>query len=315
MSEDPAEPRGGADPTRLVPRWRRGLDAARRVLSKAMEDNIFFMAGAIAFNFLVAVVPLVLLLVGIAGFVARARFVDPSGVVVPYLLEILPAIQGEVNLIENLRGVIDGVVEERAGYSVVGSVVLLWVATRLVETLRVALNEIFDITQRRSFVRGKLFDAVVVVVGGVLFLANIAATVVVEAVGRYGLDRLGLEGWGGVLSRELLAHVVAFATIWVLFVTVYRYLPARRIPWRTAIVAATFMAVLHEAMKAAFSWYAASVADFRSTFGNLTTAAVLFIWIYNGCLVFILGGEVAQIYSMNRVRRITIRQAHSKDDG
>lgn len=293
----------------LTTRWRRTGDAVRRVLSKSMEDNVFFMAGAIAFNLLVAVVPLLLLLVGIAGFVARARFADPSGVVVSWVLEILPAVQGDVNLIENLHRVVDSVVEERTGYSVVGSVVLLWVATRLVETLRVALNEIFDITQRRSFLRGKLFDAQIVIVGGLLMLLNIGITVTLETVGRYGVERLGLQGWGVDLSRQLLAMAVAFASIWVLFLLVYRFLPGRKIPWRTALVAATFMAVLHEAMKAGFSWYAANMADFRSTFGNLTTAAVLFIWIYNGCLVFILGGEAGQVYTMNRVRRLRIREA------
>lgn len=260
------------------------------------------MAGAIAFNLLVAVVPLLLLLVGIAGFVARARFVDPSGVVVRYVLEILPAVQGDVNLSESLRGAVDGIVEERTGLSVAGSVVLIWIATRLVETLRVVLNQVFEIRERRSFLVGKLFDAQIVLVGGALLLANISFTIVLKAVGSYGVDRLGLQGWGVVLSRQLLVLALAFASIWVLFLLVYRYLPARRIPWRTAVVAATFMAILHEAMKAGFSWYATSVADFRSTFGNLTTTAVLFVWIYNGSVVFILGGEVAQVFTMNRMR-------------
>lgn len=284
------------------PGWRRTGHLVRRVLSKSRDDHIFFMAGAIAFNLLVAVVPLLLLLVGIAGFVARARFVDPSGVVVRYILEILPAVQGDVNLSESIRGAVDGIVEEWAGLSVAGSVVLIWIATRLVETLRVVVNQVFEIRERRSFLLGKLFDAQIVLLGGVLLLANISFTIALKAVGSYGVDRLGLQGWGVVLSRQLLVLGLAFASIWVLFLLVYRYLPARPIPWRTAVVAATFMAVLHEAMKAGFSWYATSVADFRSTFGNLTTTAVLFVWIYNGSVVFILGGEVAQIFTMNRMR-------------
>ncbi len=310
---------GGDTPERdaggpLVSRDRRVLDFARRLASKAMDDNIFFMAGAIAFNFLVALVPLVLLGVGIGGFVARARFVDPSGVIVGYILEGLPAVRGDVNLAQNVRGIIDGVIDERAGLSLIGAIFLIWISTRLVGTLRTALAEVFDIGQRRGLIGGKLFDAQIVVVGGALFLLNIAVTVLLQAVGWYGIDLMDLQGRGVHVVRELLAIGLAFASIWVFFLLIYRYLPARRIPWRTAVVAATFMAVLYEAMKGGFSWYATNLANFRSAFGNLTTAAVLFIWIYYGSVVFILGGEVAQIYTMNRVRRLRIREAITRDE-
>ena len=71
----------------------------------------------------------------------------------------------------------------------------------------------------------------------------------------------------------------------------YRYLPARRIPWNTSFVAATFSAVLHETLKWGSSWYFTEAADFTTTFGNLATVAVLIFWIYYEATVFILGGE------------------------
>ena len=55
-----------------------------------------------------------------------------------------------------------------------------------------------------------------------------------------------------------------------------------------------------------FSWYATEVANYGSTFGNLATVAVLFFWIYYESLVFILGGEVAQVYTMRRASRLGV---------
>jgi membrane protein len=75
------------------------------------------------------------------------------------------------------------------------------------------------------------------------------------------------------------------------------------VPWRTAIIAATFTAVGHELLKMAFSWYATDVADYGTAFGNLATVAVLFFWIYYGALVFILGGEFAQVSTMRKASR------------
>ena len=45
------------------------------------------------------------------------------------------------------------------------------------------------------------------------------------------------------------------------------------------------------------------IADYGSAFGNLATVVVLFFWIYYGSIVFILGGEVAQVSTMRKASR------------
>ena len=74
----------------------------------------------------------------------------------------------------------------------------------------------------------------------------------------------------------------------------------------SAAIAATFTAVSHESLKFGFSWYATEVANYGSTLGNLATVGVLFFWIYYESLVFILGGEVAQVYTMRRASRVGV---------
>lgn len=275
-----------------------------RVGSKALEDNIFFMAGAITFNFLVALVPLLLLFVGISGFILSSRFPDPASALISILLENLPAVEGMGDLVAGVEKIIEALVADRASYSLVGFLIFLWISTRLVGTLRTVLREVFDFPLGRGIIQGKIFDGFMVVVGGLLFVLNLSITVVVRAVEDYGLDLMGLQGGGPAFIRQFSAQILAFGSIWVLFILVYRYLPPRRIPMRTAVVAATFTGILFEVSKFVFSWYVTSMANFRSAYGGLTSAAVLFFWIYYGAIVFILGGEVAQIYNIHRTRRI-----------
>jgi hypothetical protein len=65
-------------------------------------------------------------------------------------------------------------------------------------------------------------------------------------------------------GHQLWPQIVAFITIWVMFLLIYRYLPPRRIKWNTAAVtAATFTTILGEALKFGFGWYVTGVADFR----------------------------------------------------
>lgn len=280
----------------------------RRVYVKAGDDLIFFMAGAISFNALMAIVPLLLFAVGVSGIVLTSRFGDPATYIIGVLSENLPTI-GDMELGRTVEESIRSIVEQRTGFTVLGALLLIWFSTRLVGSLRTALREVFDIAQDRGIVGGKIFDAKVVVVGGMLFLLNMAITTGVTAAQSYGVDVLALRGWAVTTVDRLVAAGLSFFTIWVLFVGVYRFLPARWIPWRTAMIAATFTAVFHEFLKWAFGWYVTGVADYRSTYGNLVTLAVLFLWIYYEAFIFILGGEVAQVWTMRRARRVKTRSA------
>ena len=69
------------------------------------------------------------------------------------------------------------------------------------------------------------------------------------------------------------------------------------------------MAVSFELMKLGFGWYVTSVAYYRSAYGNLATIVVLLFWIYYGSAVFVLSGEVAQVYTMRKAQKVRIRTA------
>lgn len=282
----------------------RAREFIRRLAEKCDDDEVFFMAGAIAFNLMLALFPLVILGIGIAGFVL-ARFGDPTEAVLSLLTRNLP--QGAGLEFEALvQRLTESLLEGRTGYTVAGAVFLLWVATRLSGTLRVALREIFDIGSKRYIVHGKFFDVVAVLLAFVLLTINLGLTVVVTATVDYGETFFGLGGPTFSRAERFLTAVLAFASIWILLLLLYRYMPARPIGHRTAIVAATFAAVGHESLKFGFSWYATEVANYGSALGNLATVAVFFFWIYYESLVFILGGEVAQVSTMRKASRVGV---------
>ncbi|NJD19719.1 MAG: YihY/virulence factor BrkB family protein, partial [Gemmatimonadetes bacterium] len=212
----------------------------------------------------------------------------------------MPEGAGGVDVAAVARAVVGGILEQRSGFTLLGALLFTWLATRLVGTLRVALREIFDIGQDRGILLGKLFDVLVVVLGALLLTLILGVTISLQAAIALGVGALGVGGSVVGIAQRLLGQVVALVSVWCLFLVLYRYLPARRVPWRTAGVAATFSAVLHEALKVGFSWYAVQIADYTSTWGNLTTVAVFFFWIYYEAVVFIIGGEVAQVYTLRK---------------
>ncbi|MCG6987080.1 MAG: YihY/virulence factor BrkB family protein [Gemmatimonadetes bacterium] len=278
-----------------------------RLWEKTFEDDVFFMAGAVAFNIILAMIPLLVLGVGLTGFVLHAQVRDPVQAIVSLIQENLPQVAGSEGLTPIVQQITEGLLSQRTDLTVIGALVFVWLAMRLAGTVRVVLREIFDISQARGLIMGKLFDAQVVVVGVFFLTLNLGATISMEAAVKYGVRILGLGVPAVGLADQILGRSVAFASIWALFLVVYRYLPARRIPWRSSLVAATFSAVLHESIKWVTSWYFTSAADFTTTFGNLATVAVFILWIYYEAAVFIVGGEVAQVYTMRKAARVQVR--------
>lgn len=277
------------------------VDFASRVYQKAGEDDVFFLAGGIAFNILLGALPFLLLLISIFGYVLEARVPDPEAAAVAYITEILPA---SATVEEATRWLIAQVVGERGRFGIVGILLLIWVSTRLIGSLRSALRAVFGIREDRGIVAGKIFDAKMVVVAGTLFLANTAITVALEAVQTYGIELLGLTESGEVLwLQTITAQLLAYAFIFLMFVLIYRYLPARRVPWRIAIVASTFTAVVFELLKSVFAWYVAEIATYQTAYGTLASVIILVFWIYYSAAVFVIGGEVGQVYELHRLRR------------
>ena len=302
MSDGPVASPLTSHPARLREFWSR-------VYQKSAEDDIFFMAGAISFNLLIAVVPLFLLAVGLFGYVLRARYGDPSEVIIGLLENYVPVIEGDIDPLAVIELVVNELVDSRAGYSVVGSLLLIWLSTRLVSTVRIALRDVFDVRVNHGVVRGKIFDVQVVMLGGVLLLSNVVITVFLQSMGGWGTDLLGIpEDFLGATER-VLAQLLAFTSTWALFALIYWYVAARQINWGTALMAATLMAASYELMKWGFSWYVTSVADYSSAYGNLATIVVLLFWIYYVSVVFVLSGEVAQVYTTRKAGKAQIQTA------
>lgn len=276
-------------------------DFIRRVWNKADQDQIFFMASAIAFNVLICIVPLALAALGIAGLISRNTWYgDPTTPVMRALTSALPNVSKE--FVDKIRELLTGIFANAGSITLYSILGFTWFATRLIGTLRTALREIFDLQQDRTIILGKIFDIKMVIVAGSLLALNVAVTVIVSYFVTKGRTILNVQVansfWNG-----MLANLTAFLSIWIMFLLIYRYLPARRISWRTAMISTTFASIMFELMKRGFAVYAARTHYGEALYSGLYVGAILVIWVYYTAVAFILGGEVGQVYTLVRIRK------------
>jgi membrane protein len=285
-----------------VNRIVRGLlGFSARVYRKAGQDDIFFLAGGIAFNLLLGAIPFFILLVAIFTQILSIAVDDPVQAVTEYVLQVLPR-DPDIELF--IERQITLLLDTKFETSIIGIILLVWVSTRLFGSLRSALRSVFDLQEERGIIAGKLFDLKMVVIAGTLFAANTAITVILEAVQNYGFQLVGLTNGGVVRTLNwIYVQLLAYTLIFLMYFLIYRYLPVRRIPWRIAAVGAAFSSVLFELLKSAFAFYVSHLANYGSAYGYAATTVVVVFWVYYSAVVFVLGGEVGQVYDLYRTRR------------
>ena len=280
-------------------------DFAKRVWDNSGEDNVFFLAGGIAFNILLAAIPFFLLLISGLAYIFN-QSTDASLTEVAALVDRLlpPGLNPGQLTISNILG---DIVKARGSLGVYSAIGFVWFSTRLFGSLRSVLAEVFDIESERGIVEGKLFDIKVTVLSTVLVAAYTVLSAYLAFATSRGVALLGELGVRQDVMGQVgywVGRLVAFGFIVAMFFSLYKLLPKRRIRWPTALIAALFTSILFEAARNLYTAYVENFNPGSLYSGTLYALVTVVFWVYYAAFLFILGGEVAQVYELRRVRRL-----------
>jgi membrane protein len=280
-------------------------DYGRRVWVSSGEDRIFFLAGGIAFNLLLAAVPFVLLLIAGLTFVLGLSADASVSEVITLVDRFLPPHAESAEA--PLHRLIGDVVSSRGSLGAYGALVYIWASTRFFGSLRTVLADIFDIESDRGILSGKWFDVRITVYSSILLLAWIALSLYLAVARTRGLNLLMAVG----LRQDVMGAVeyaigrtIAFAFVVLIFFSLYKVLPNRKIRWRQAMVGAITSATLLELAGNVWTSYTRSFDPGSVYTGTLYALVSIVFWVYYAALIFTLGGQVAQAHELRRVRRL-----------
>jgi membrane protein len=270
------------------------------VWRQSAEDNVFFLAGGLAFNVLLALLPFVLLLVSGMALLLGAEPEQAARTIVALLQAFLP--DDAPSAAELLGSVIEDVQRTRGAVTLYAAIGFAWFSTRLFGSLRSVLAQIFDGTDR-GIVVGKLFDfgaTLVATLAVVVYIAisaylDLATTRGVELLVRMGLRESSMGGITYVVGR-LLAILIVFG----FFYTLYHGLPRRRPSARTALTAAVAASIMFEIARSVFSVLVRHFDPSSLYTGTIAVVVAVVFWTYYGALLFLLGGELAQAVELRR---------------
>lgn len=260
------------------------------------RTEVHTYAFSVAANAILSLFPFIVMMYTVARRVFHSQpMEDVVGNMVRYFLPT-----GQDFVVKNMSLVANA----RSGVRVAAVIMLLVSSSGIFLPLEVALNNVWGVTENRSYLKNQLLSTGLALVVGALALLSVAVTT-------YQHSLLTLIFFGHVdnavfrfVAQWLLQLSAAFLSV-TLFFAIYWILPNRRLPVRAVLPSALITGLLWELAKflyiAALPWL-----DFRSVYGPFATSVGLMMWAFLTGLLLLAGAH----YSATSY---TLKLAHQAD--
>lgn len=267
---------------RVMAGWRRQrahrpwLNHLVRAASHYGSRQADLMAAGITYFAFLALFPVILLAIAVAGFVLGGR----PDLLMELIGQIRRAVPGDLGqtLVDNVTTATD-----KAGVvGLVALVGLLYAGLGWIGKLRVSIQTIWrGQPDQQDIVKDTLRDLLSLLGLGVAILVSIALTALASALTSYVIDFVGLSGVPGIgVITRLIGILIAMAGDVLIFLYLFIRLPRQDAPIRAVLPGAVFASVGFEILKLVGTLYIAQVSNSQASIAFGGSIIGLLVWIY-----------------------------------
>ena len=263
-------------------------DFFKRLYVKALqEEDLLSSSAQVAYFFAFALFPLLLFLVSLFGIVLESTN-DLRTELFFYLRQVMPGTASDL-----VQKTIEEVTQNSSGGKLTfGILVALYSASAGIDSIRIALNGVYNLTESRPWWKTKLLS---------LFLTLVLAILITIALGIifYGEKflLLVLNSINLPIPSPFFLGVLQWVTVFIVlistFALLYNYLPKHKdYKWVWITPGAIIGIFLWLGLSFAFRLYLHYFNTYDKTYGSLGAVIILMLWLYLTALVILIGGSI-----------------------
>jgi membrane protein len=269
------------------------------------------MGASLAFYSLLSLAPLLVIVLGICGFILGLFGVErvESQIMAQFRQMIGDQASGFLVI------VMKSAAQRSAGIvaNIIGLVTLLVGASGVLIELRTALNQLWGIKPAESsgglmgLVRDRILSFGMVLGIGFLLLVSLMISAALAVVGKF----FGSLAWLPAEVWEVINFAMSVAVISGMFALIFRYVPDARLPWTAIWRGAAATAILFTIGKTGIGIYLGK-ASVGSAYGAAGSLVVLIVWIYYSAQIFYYGAILTHIYAVGALSSHTETRSPSR---
>ncbi|HEX8032940.1 MAG TPA: YihY/virulence factor BrkB family protein, partial [Ktedonobacterales bacterium] len=261
-----------------------GAQTSARFWTKITEDWVMQFSGMLAYNYLIALAPLALALLAIAGLILGSLSPETYQSFVNQLATAMPGGIG--------HSLIDGILRQlskSAGLLLVIAVITgVFSGSRLFVAMENCFAVIYRVSNRQAVpqnVVALLMTLLFIILAPLTFTASTIAGTILRAIVPSGVQHNGIA----VTAEGFITGGIA---AFILFAAIYFVVPNRKVTWKTVWPGALFAAVLLSLYGVLFPIYQGLFLK-NAGYGSVVgLAIVVLIFLYYIGLISLLGAEM-----------------------
>jgi len=267
------------------------VPVAKATFKDFRKDDLQGLAAEVAYHLLFAVVPLLIFLTALSGFVSRWVGADDAmGSISTWLFDNLPRESAEA-----LQDPIATVIQSQSGsFLSLGGLLALWGAKNALAAFMKALNVAFDVEETRPIWKRYAIAMGLTIALGLVIVAASSFFLVGSFVGEELAETLGL---GSVWTTAWMILRLPVIAVVVLVALAFFYWAGPNVDtafkWVTpgSVVTVVLWAVATLGLSVYFTFFAGYV----ETYGVLGGVLAFVYWIYVMSLILLIGGEINSV--------------------
>lgn len=286
----------------LYPVFKQAIGGMKNFLSwygrglykRLDKSHAFLSAGGLSFSLFVCLLPMILIIFSILGRILEIPNIRQQidlfiNTAIPY-----PQASAMVKKIVFDRITEFRLFSSKAGYF--GSIGLFLAASGLFSSMRTILNNIFQVSESKHFLIGKLRDFGMILLVIIFFLLSNflmpLLEIIKDSIGR--IDFLAPIDIG--FFEKQLISLLAFLIMFAIFYVLYNFITYEKIPRGVIALSAIWAAGLWEIAKQLFGFYLTNFASFKRIYGTYIFIIIIAFWMYYSSLIFIIAAHIGQLF-------------------
>jgi membrane protein len=261
------------------------------------DDNVTRLGAALAFYTTIAVAPLLVLAIAVAGFFFEET--EAREKVIGEIASLAGSHAGKA--IESVQAVQPpGETPAGTTTTAIGIATLLFGAFGVFHHLQDALNSIWRVKPPATkgwwnFIRPRLFSFATVIGTGFLLLVSLVASAALSWLSGQALARFQLP----TLALQTVNNLISFGMLTFLFAMIFKLLPDTTVRWRNVWLGAVVTALLFTVGKSLLGLYLGR-ANVASGYGAARSLIVLLLWCYYAAQIVFLGAEFTRVTALSK---------------
>ncbi|MDI1240393.1 MAG: YihY/virulence factor BrkB family protein [bacterium] len=278
-----------------------GIDWKRFFLGlydKSIETDIFSRAAQVAFYFSFSLFPLLFFLISLFAIVLDSTE-GLKAELFTYIRQIMPS-----SAFELVRKTLDEIIESSTGGKLtIGLAITLWSASAGIDSLRSALNAVYELRETRWWWKTKLQSLSITLL--LILLVAIVLGIVFYGwqASQAALGYLGFQ----VTSPLVLVSIQWLSILIAMLFTceiIYNLLPNfERYRWDWVTPGSIVAILLWLLLTRGFGLYLEYFNSYNKAYGSLGAVMILMLWLYLTAIVIVIGGTINAVLRAMQDRR------------